>query len=104
MGTKTRRITATIGIASLLGVAAVAGTFGSDASTVRTTRAAAASASPDALEHRILAASVPAPTCDPADFNGSADAHDRRSAGCVEPAAVFYGSPDSVERQTDEGA
>jgi hypothetical protein len=99
MGTKARRITTAIAITSVVGVAAVAGTLGSDAATVRTTQGSAIHASADALEHRILAATAPRPACDPGDFNGSADAYDRLSAGCVEPVVVFYGSPDSVERQ-----
>ena len=99
MGTTTRRIITAIGIASLLGAAGVAGTLGDDSTTVRTTRSAAVHASADALERHALASTAPAPECDPGDFSGSADAYDRQSAGCVEPVVVFYGSPDSVERQ-----
>jgi hypothetical protein len=100
MGTNARRIAMTIGVASLLGVAGVAGTVGGDSTTtVRATRSSSVHASADALERRALAATKAPVECDATDFAGSADAYERRSAGCVEPVVVFYGSPDSVERQ-----
>ena len=101
MGT-TRRITTTaIGVASVLGVGVVAATWDDGGADVRTTGRSTVHASADALERRALAATPPPATCDPGDFMGSADGYERQFAGCAEPVVVFYGSPDSVERQAD---
>jgi hypothetical protein len=97
-----RRITAAIAIASLFGIAGVVGVAGTverDGATLPMTRSASVHASADALERRALSPSKPALECDTSDFGGSADAFERQSARCLEPAAVFYGSPDSLERQ-----